>query len=137
MTTFESKQFMKNYELKESDLSPKLNLKICPGDSKITTQKGFVKIDDGSLGCTHWTCFWIRDRNSFYFNSLGGSPVSLLQQLPKPINFYISENQNIYSRLGGTYCLYSSYLMKSLKSYDAVLENCFGLIKIIKNLELF
>ena len=30
---------------------------ICPGDSKITTNKKLVQIDDGSVGGSNWVCF--------------------------------------------------------------------------------
>ena len=45
----------------------------------------------------HWTCFFIKDKKSYYFDSFGGSPDKfLLNQLPKPIiyhNFKISKYQ--------------------------------------------
>ena len=55
--------FMKKYNLKdqtmsESDLQKVYNYKIYPRDSKITSNKGFVNIDNGLQGGTHWTCFY-------------------------------------------------------------------------------
>ena len=69
------KQFMQKYNLKdqtmnESDLQKVYNYKIYPPDSKITTNKGFVIIDDGRLGGSHWTCFYIKDNKSYYFDSV-------------------------------------------------------------------
>ena len=72
--------------MKESDLKRVYNYKIYPRDSKITTKKGFVNIDNGEQGGTHWTCFLINKDGSFYFDSFGGNPDKfLLHQLPKPI----------------------------------------------------
>ena len=63
------KQFMKKYNLKdqtmsESDLQKIYNYKIYPRDSKITSDRGFVNIDNGDQGGTHWVCFIIKDNKS-------------------------------------------------------------------------
>ena len=52
---------MKKYNLKddimkESDLQKVFKYNIKPRCSKIYSDKGFVKIDNGSQGGTHWTC---------------------------------------------------------------------------------
>ena len=85
------KDFMKKYELKnismnESDLQRVYKYNMYPRDSKICSDRRFVKIDDGSQGGTHWTCFTVKDNKSYYFDSFGGAPDRyLLNQLPKPI----------------------------------------------------
>ena len=82
---------MKKYKLKdgflnESELQRVYNYLIYPRDSKKHSDKTFVKIDNGSQGGTHWTCFIVKDKKSFYFDSFGGqSDKFLLNQLPKPI----------------------------------------------------
>ena len=43
--------------MNESDLQRVYNHIIYPRDSKILTNKGFVNIENGSHGGTHWTCF--------------------------------------------------------------------------------
>ena len=63
------KDFMKNYELKndtmnESQLQKFYNYPIYPRDSKIYSARGFINIDNGSQGGTHWTCFYISDNKS-------------------------------------------------------------------------
>ena len=68
-------QFMKKYNLKdqtmsESDLQKIYNYKIYPRDSKITSDRGFVNIDDGDWNGTHWVCFIIKDNKSYYFDSV-------------------------------------------------------------------
>ena len=84
-------EFMKKYNLKnntmnESQLQKIYNSPIYPRDSNIFSDKGFVNIDDGRLGGSHWTCFYIKDNKSYYFDSFGGQPDRfLLNQLPKPI----------------------------------------------------
>ena len=54
------------------------NYPIYPRDSKILSDKGFVKIDNGSQGGTHWTCFIVKDQKAYYFDSSGGHPDKLL-----------------------------------------------------------
>ena len=53
---------MKKYNLKndpvnESDLQRVFKYLIYPRDSKTFSDKGFVNIDNGSQGGSHWTCF--------------------------------------------------------------------------------
>ena len=38
---------------------------IYPRDCKIYSDKGFVNIDNGSQGGTHWTCFIVKDNKSY------------------------------------------------------------------------
>ena len=72
--------------------------------------KVFIKIEDGSQGGTHWTCFIVKDNKSIYFDSFGGQPDKfLLNQLPKPIIHHNYKKQEINSKLCGSYCLYFFY----------------------------
>ena len=122
------KQFMDKYNLKdqtmsESDLQKVYNYKLYPRDSKILSDRGFVNIDNGEQNGTHWTCFYIKDKKSYYFDSFGGSPDKfLLKQLPKPIIYHNFKIQNINSQLCGSYCLYFFYLMERMNYYDTILK---------------
>ena len=49
-----------------------------PRDSKILSDKGFVNIDNGSMGGTHWCAFHVKNIKSFYFNPFGGQPDKFL-----------------------------------------------------------
>ena len=90
MTIINFKDLMKKYKLKndtmnESDLQKFCNYPIYPRDSKTYSDKGFVNIDNGSIGGSHWTGFIVKDRKSYYFDSFGGQPEKfLLNQLSKP-----------------------------------------------------
>ena len=58
MKVLNVKDFMENYNLKDhtlngNDLQRVYNYHKYPRDSKIITDKGFVNIDNGSLGGTH------------------------------------------------------------------------------------
>ena len=105
------RDFMKTYNLKndtmnESQLQKVYNYRIYPRNSKIYFDKGLVFIDNGSMGGSHWTCFYIKDKKSFYFDSFGGQPEKfLLNQLPKPITYHNHKIQVTNSRLCGSYCL--------------------------------
>ena len=81
---------MKNINLKndtwnEKELQTVFNYEIYPRDSIITTNIGFVNIDDGSRNGTHWTAFYVKDSKSYYFDFFGGQPDKFpLSQLLKP-----------------------------------------------------
>ena len=75
----------------------------------------------------HWTCFNIKDKKSYYFDSFGGSNDKfLLNQLPKPIRYQKYKVQDIHSKLCGSYCLYYFYLIERMKYYEVVLKRYFG-----------
>ena len=125
------KDFMKKCKLKddtmnESQLQKIYNYPIYPRDGKIYSDKGFGNIDDGSQNGTHWTCFYIKDNKSYYFDSFGGQPDEFLfNQLPKPIINLNYKIQDIYSQLCGSYCLYFFYLIERMNYYDAILQMYF------------
>ena len=54
-----------------------------------------------------WTCFIVKYKKSYYFDSFGGAPDKILpEQLPKSITYHIYKIQDINSELCGSYCLY-------------------------------
>ena len=132
------KDFMKKHKLKnntmnESELQRVYNYPIYPRDSKIHSDKGFVNIDNGSQGGTHWTCFYIKDNKSCYFDSFGGQPDKiLLKQSPKPIIYHNYKIQDLNSKLCGSYCLYFFYLIERMNYYDAILKMYFESIQICR-----
>ena len=132
MKIFNFKDFMKKYNLKddtmnESELQRVYNYPIYPRDSKIYSNRGFVNIDDGRLGGTHWTWLYIKDNKSYYFDSFGGQPDKFLRnQLPKPIKYHNFKIQDIYSKLCGSVCLYFFYLIERTSYYDTILKMSFG-----------
>ena len=123
---------MKKYKLKddtmnESQLQKIYNYPIHPRDFKIYSNKGFVNIDDGSQGGTHWVCFIVKHNKSYYFDSFGGQPDKfLLKQLLKPIIYHNYKIQDMNSKLCGSYCLYFFYLIERMNYYDAFLNIYFG-----------
>ena len=124
------KNNLKNDAMNESQLQKVYNYPIYPRDSKIYSDKGFVNIDNGSKGGSHWTCFIVRDNKSFYFDSFGGQPDKfLLKQLPKPIIYHNYKIQNINSKLCGSYCLYFFYVIERLNYYDTILKMFFNEFK--------
>ena len=77
--------------MNESELQKIYLYSIYPQDSKIYSDKGFVNIDNGSMGGTHWTCFIVKDKESYYFDSFCCQPDKfLLEHLPKPIIYHSS-----------------------------------------------
>ena len=123
---FMKKCNLKNDTMKESQLQKVYNYPIYPKNSKIYSNKGFVNIDNGSQGGTHWVCFIIKDNKSYYFDSFGGNPDKfLLKQLPKPIIYHNFKIQDINSKLCGSYCLYFFYLIDRMNYQDAILKMYF------------
>ena len=126
------KDFMKKYNLKddtmnESELQKVYNYPIYPRDSKIYSDKGFVNIDNGSMGGGQWTCFIVKDNQSYYFDSFGGTPDKiLLKHIPKPIIYHNYKIQDINSKLCGSYCFYFFYLIERMNYYDVVLKFYFN-----------
>ena len=58
------------------------------------------------MGGSHWTCFYIKDKKSYYFDSFGGQPDEfLLKQLLKPIVYHNFKIQHINSELCGSFCV--------------------------------
>ena len=62
--------FMKQYNIKNNTLSEfelqrVYKYSIYPRDSTIYSDKGFVNIDDGSQNGNHWTCFIVKDDESY------------------------------------------------------------------------
>ena len=123
---------MQKYKLKddtmnESQLQKIYISPIYPRYSEIYSDRGFVNIDDGSQGGSHWCCFIVKDNESFYFDSFGGQPDKfLLNELPKPIIYHNYQIQDINSKLCGSFCLYFFYLIERMNYYDAILKMYFG-----------
>ena len=118
---FAKKHKLKNNTMNESELPRVYNFRIYPRDSKILSDRGFVNIDNGSQGGTHWTCFIVIDNKSYYFDSFGGQPDKfLLKQLSKPIIYHIYKIQDINSQLCGSYCLYFFYSIERMNYYDTI-----------------
>ena len=90
-----------NLNYKEFIITP-----YTPGIVKyIQVKDSLILITD--MGGSHWTCFYIKDNKSYYFDSFGGQPDKfLLNQLPKPIIYHYFKIQHIISKLCGSYCLY-------------------------------
>ena len=125
---FEEKKYdLKDDTMNELELQRVHNYPVYPRDSKIYSARGIVNIDDGSQNGTHWTCFIVKDENSYYFDSFGGQPdEGLLNQLPKPIIYHNYKIQDRNSRLCGSYCLYLFYLIERMNYYDVVLKMYFN-----------
>ena len=125
------KDFMKKYKLKndtmnERELQKIHNYPMYPRDSKTYSDRGFINIDNGSLGGTHWTCFIVKYNKSYYFDSFGGHPDKfLLKQIQKPIIYHNYKIQDIKSKLCGSYCLYFFYLIERMNYYDTILKLVF------------
>ena len=112
--------------MNESQLKTVYSHPIYPRDSELCSDKGFVKIDNGIMGGSHWTYFIAKDNKSYYFDSFGGKPDKfLVNQLPKPIIYHIYKIQVINSQLCGSYCLYFFYLIERMNYYDTILKFCF------------
>ena len=94
---------LKDDTMNESQLQKVYNYPIYPRDSKTYAEKVFVNIDKGSMGGSHWTCFRVKDNNSYCFDSFGGAPDKFsLNRIPKPLIYHKNNIQDIHSKLCGT-----------------------------------
>ena len=66
---FMEKNKLKNPTMKEPELQRVYNYPISRKDSKLYSDKGFVKFENGTLGGSHWTCFHVKNNKSYYFDS--------------------------------------------------------------------
>ena len=112
--------------MKEAQLQKNYNYPIYPRDSKLYSDKGFIKIDNGFRGGTHRCCFVTKVNKPFYFEPFGGQPYkSLHNHLPEPIKNQNYKIQDTISNLCGTYCLYIFYLIERMNKDDALLKKHF------------
>ena len=94
MKVLNFKDSMKKYNFKddtmnESELHRVYRYPIYTRDSKVYSDRGFLNIDNGSQGGTHWTRFYIKYKISYYFDSFGGQPDKfLLNHLLKLIIYH-------------------------------------------------
>ena len=120
---------MKKHKLKDDTMNESqryYNYAICPRDSKLSSDEGFVNNDDSSINGTHWTCFLLKDNKSFYFDSFGGTPDKfLLKQLTKPRLYHKCKIQDINSKVCVSYCLYFIFLFERTNYYAAILKTYF------------
>ena len=56
----------------ETELQRTHNYPIYPRDSKIFSDKGFVNIDNGFQGGSHWTAFSVEKNKSYHIDSSSG-----------------------------------------------------------------
>ena len=111
----------------ETDLEKVYKFSTYPRETKISTNKRFVNMDNGSFGGTNWNCFYVKDNKLYYFDTFGVGPVKfLLQQILKPMTFHKHKIQNMNSKLCGTYSSYLFYSLERMHCYDAVLKTYFG-----------
>ena len=63
-TVFMKKRKLKNDTMSESELQKIYNYPIYPRASKLYSDFGFVNIDNGAQGGTHWTCVIVKNTKS-------------------------------------------------------------------------
>ena len=64
--TFLKKYILKNDTMDEFQLQRGYNYPIYPRDAKIDSDKGLVKIHNGSEAGTHWTSFIVKHNKSLF-----------------------------------------------------------------------
>ena len=117
---------MKDDTIIESDLQNEYFHPIYLRYSRNVSDKVFVNIDNGQMGGTHWSGFFISDNNSFCFDSFGRQPDELLlDHFSKPIFYHNNKIQVIKRNLCGTKCVYFFNLIDRKIYYDAILKKCF------------
>ena len=125
-TDFVKKYSSKDDTMNDSQQQKKYNYPMYPRDSKLSSDKGFINLENGFQGETRWTCFYTKENKLYYFDSFGGNLENfLLNQLPKPIKYHYYKKQDINFRLCGSYCLYFFDLSERRNYYVAILKMYF------------
>ena len=102
---------LENDTLSESEIQRLYNYRIYPRDSKQYSYKYFVNIENGTIGGSHWTDFYVKNIRSFFFDCFGESVVKfILNQLLKTNKYHKNKYQIFNRNFCGTYCLYFFYL---------------------------
>ena len=102
---FNRKQKLEDITINERELGKVYNYPIDPSASKTTTNKRFIKTNDGEQGGNHRTYFYSKENNTYYFDSFGDSHDKfLLNYSPKAITYHNYTNQDKNSRLCGINC---------------------------------
>ena len=110
-----------------SELQKVYDYRMYPNISDIYSDKVFISLNNGSMGGSHWCCFILKDKKSSYFDSFSGQLDQFLRnQLPKPIIYHNSKNQDTSGTLSGCYCFYFFCSFERKNYYDAVLKIYFG-----------
>ena len=95
------------------------------------SDKGFTIVDNLKRGGTYWTVFYVRTNKPFYFDSFDGQlDKFLFTQLPKPIIYIYYKEQDMNSRLCGSYWLYFLYLIKNNDLVWYYFKNLFWLTNV-------
>ena len=104
--------FFKNYKVKddavkENEIKKLTTFLFILEVLKIATNEETLKIDNRSMCGTHYSCFYLKNFESFYLGSFDGRfDEVLLKQIPKRITFHIFEWQDINGILCGAHCFY-------------------------------
>ena len=70
------------------------------------SDRGFIKIHNGSMVGNHWGAIYVKNNKSFYFDSFGGAPDKFIpNHLPEAVNYHNYKIQDINTILCGSYCL--------------------------------
>lgn len=129
-----------NYDL--YDLSHKLNIPLIGIFSKdklpykrdrrdgayIINLEDDLDVNGNPNQGTHWTCFYIENKQATYFDPFGVVPPRQVQEFLsdyKPISYSTKHIQNVASSVCGWYCLYFLYWIsrqKKIKSLAKRLE---------------
>ena len=103
-------------------------------ETEITSETGFINIDDSSVGGSHCVCFRAKSKKSFSFDWFGGCPdKTLLDQLTKPISYYNYIIQDINSKLCGSYCLYSFHILERTDYFNTISKKYFEYLNMPTN----
>ena len=117
------KKIEKNDTMHENDLQRVYIYLKHPRGSKIYSDRGFVNLDNGSLGGTHWTCFTVKDKKSKFFDNFGGQTDKfLLNQSPKTITYHNYKIQDMKFTTCGSFSLNFFYLIERMTCYDTFLK---------------
>ena len=95
--------------------------------NKITKNECLIlNIDHSANEGTHWTCLFVRNSSSYYFDSYGHPPPLEIEQYCKEPRVYNSFSiQKPNEVICGHYCIYVLSRMSNGDDYDDILDELY------------
>ena len=85
-----------------------------------------INIDHSSNQGTHWTCLFIKNWDSFYFDSYGFEPPTEVKQYCKEPRYYSSYPiQKMNEVICGHYCIYVLYRLSNGENFYDVCDELY------------
>ena len=85
-----------------------------------------INTDHSDNEGTHWTCLFIKNGTSYYFDSYGFEPTLEVKEYCKEPRYYSSDRiQKFNEVICGHYCIYVLYKLSNGINFDEILDELY------------